>query len=277
MKDLGELKNFLGLEVERSSRGLFVCQRRYAEDLLKKYGMQNCKPIDSPMEVRHMLCAEEGDELEDARLYRQLVGSLIYLTITLPNLTYAVGVVCQFMQTPRKPHLEAVRRIVRYVRHTVEYGIFYEADRQTYRHLPLKPVTQPSLGDITNHSDVNDDEFPCPSTIDKYVDVGDPLCICQKCGANMWFMERIKMDPRSENFSKNIRAYNMMFSFTSLGGRITEMDEDNLHLQLLEDDSEVDSTIHKRRSTSSYVPIGAQTIQLEKMAVDISALREEIS
>ncbi|KAL8143673.1 hypothetical protein V2J09_016705 [Rumex salicifolius] len=89
--------------------------RRYAEDLLKKYGMQNCKPIDSPMEVRHMLRAEEGDELEDARLYRQLVGSLIYLTITRPDLTYAVGVVSQFMHTPRKPHLEAVRRIVRYV------------------------------------------------------------------------------------------------------------------------------------------------------------------
>ncbi|XP_073525461.1 uncharacterized protein [Phyllobates terribilis] len=130
MKDLEELKKFLGLEVERSTRGLFVCQIRYARDLLKKYGMQNCKPIDSRMEVRHMLHAEEGDELEDARLYRQLVGSLIYLTITRPDIAYAVGVVSQFMQKARKPHLEAVRRIVRYVRHTVEYGILYEAGVQ---------------------------------------------------------------------------------------------------------------------------------------------------
>ncbi|KAL8153625.1 hypothetical protein V2J09_011385 [Rumex salicifolius] len=123
MKDLGELKNFFGLEVERSSKGLFVCQRRYAEDLLKKYGMQNCKSIDSPIEKKEM-------SWKILDFINNWWGSLIYLTITRPDLAYAVGVISQFMQKPRKPHVEVIRRIVRYVRQTVEYGILYEAKVQ---------------------------------------------------------------------------------------------------------------------------------------------------
>lgn len=75
MKDLGELNHFLGLEVERNAKGLFISQKKYAEDLLKKFGMQNCKSIATPMEVNQKLRAEDGDELEDTRLYRRLVGS----------------------------------------------------------------------------------------------------------------------------------------------------------------------------------------------------------
>ncbi len=62
------------------------------------------------------LSANEGDLVEDTTMYKRIVGSLIYMTITRPNLSYAVGVVSQFMQTPRKPHLDAVRRIVRYIK-----------------------------------------------------------------------------------------------------------------------------------------------------------------
>lgn len=127
MKELGELKHFLGLEVERSDKGIFLCQRRYASNLLSKFGMTNCKPIASPMEANLKLRTDVGDKLEDARMYRQLVGSLIYLTISRPDIAFAVGVVSQFMQNPRKPHLEAVRRILRYVRSTVDYGILYKA------------------------------------------------------------------------------------------------------------------------------------------------------
>jgi len=73
------------------------------------------------------LSADTGDVLEDPTMYRQ---SLIYMTITRPDLSYAVGLVSQFMQTPRKPHLDAARRILRYIKSTLDYGLFYEAGRE---------------------------------------------------------------------------------------------------------------------------------------------------
>ncbi|XP_039128972.1 uncharacterized mitochondrial protein AtMg00810-like [Dioscorea cayenensis subsp. rotundata] len=92
MKELGELKHFLGLEVEKTKDGIFLCQQKYAKDLLETYGMLECKPLSTPMEPNIKLRAGEGKDLEDPRMYRQLVGSLIYLTLTRPDLAYAVGV-----------------------------------------------------------------------------------------------------------------------------------------------------------------------------------------
>lgn len=125
MKELGELKHFLGLEIDRSKEGVFLCQQKYATDLLNKYGMMECKSISTPMEANTKLCAHEGKDLEDTTMYRQLVGSLIYLTLTRPDITFAVGVVSRFMQSPKKPHLEAVRRILRYIRSTLNFDIIY--------------------------------------------------------------------------------------------------------------------------------------------------------
>ncbi len=73
------------------------------------------------------LSADEGDLVEDTTMYRHIMGNLIYMTIIRPNLSYVVGVVNQFMQTPQKPHLDAMRRILRYIKHTLKCGIFYEA------------------------------------------------------------------------------------------------------------------------------------------------------
>ena len=92
MKELGEFKHFLGLEVDRVKDGLFLCQHKYAKDLLQKFGMLKCKPISTLVEVKAKLCAQEGKELEDPTIYRQLVGSLIYLILTRPDISYAVGV-----------------------------------------------------------------------------------------------------------------------------------------------------------------------------------------
>ncbi|CAM9003922.1 unnamed protein product [Rhodiola kirilowii] len=126
MKELGELKHFQVLEVATTNKGIFLCQEKYAKDLLIKYGMMESKPISTPLEANVKYCAEEGKELEDVKMYRQLVGSLIYLTITRPDISFAVGVVSLLMQNPRKPHLEAVRRILRYVRGTTNYGLLYK-------------------------------------------------------------------------------------------------------------------------------------------------------
>jgi len=92
--------------------------------------MIGCKPISIPLEQNVKLNADEGDLVEDTIMYRRIVGSLIYITITRQNVSYGVGMVSQFMQTPRKPHLDAVRHILRYIKHTLQCGIFYETKNQ---------------------------------------------------------------------------------------------------------------------------------------------------
>ena len=127
MKDLGELRFFLGIEIIRTKTGIWLSQRKYAFDMLKKYGMADCKPISHPLDPNVKLSAHEGRLLEDPTMYRKVVGSLIYLTISRPDLNYTVGLESQFMQAPRKPHLDAVRRTLRYVRATMDYALFYAA------------------------------------------------------------------------------------------------------------------------------------------------------
>ena len=124
MKDLGELRYFLGLEVIRCDDGIWLSQRQYGLDMLSKYGMTACKPLSVPLEQNVKLSADIGDEIEDPTMFRRIVGSLIYMTITRSDLSYAVGLISQFMQMPRKPHLDAVRRILRYVKSTLHYGLF---------------------------------------------------------------------------------------------------------------------------------------------------------
>ena len=85
-----------------------------------------CKPISVPLEQNVKLSSEEGELLEDVTAYKRIVGSLIYMTITRLDLSYAVGLVSQFMQAPRKPHSDSARHILRYVKSTLQYGLFYE-------------------------------------------------------------------------------------------------------------------------------------------------------
>jgi hypothetical protein len=100
MKDLGKLHYFLGIEVIKSPKGIWLLQRQYALNKLSEYGMTGCKPISIPLEQNVKLSADEGDLVEDTTMYRRIVGNLIYMTITRPYLSYAVGVGSQFMQTP---------------------------------------------------------------------------------------------------------------------------------------------------------------------------------
>jgi len=119
MKDLGESRYFLNIEVIQSPKRIWLLQRQYALNKLTEYGMTSYKPISIPLQQNVKLSADEGDLVEDTIMYRCIMGSLIYMTITRLNLSYAIGVVSEFMQTPRKPHLDAVRCISRYIKHTL--------------------------------------------------------------------------------------------------------------------------------------------------------------
>lgn len=93
MKELGELKHFLGPEVEYLEKGLFLGQQKYVKDLLQKFRMSDCKPISTLMEVNKKFCMHESKDLANSTMYHKLAGSLIYLTLTRPNISYVVGVV----------------------------------------------------------------------------------------------------------------------------------------------------------------------------------------
>jgi hypothetical protein len=123
MKDLGKLKYFLGVEVARSNSGIFLFQRKYALDIIKETGFLGSKPASTPMEQNHRLALAEGPKLSHPDQFRRLVGRLIYLCFTRPELTYSVHVLSQFMHQPRQEHWEAALRVVRYLKGKPGQGI----------------------------------------------------------------------------------------------------------------------------------------------------------
>ncbi|CAN1807703.1 Retrovirus-related Pol polyprotein from transposon TNT 1-94 [Linum perenne] len=125
MKELGPLSYFLGLEITRHKDGVFLGQQKYISDLLEEARHADCKPCSTPIEQNVKYSKEEGALLDDPHHYRKLVGSLIYLTNTRPDLAYAVQIVSQFMASPRQPHLAAVYRILRYLQGTRHMGLFF--------------------------------------------------------------------------------------------------------------------------------------------------------
>ncbi|XP_042009205.1 uncharacterized mitochondrial protein AtMg00810-like [Salvia splendens] len=123
MKDLGDLKYFLGIEILRSKRGIFLRQRKYVLDLLAETGLLECKPTETPIVLNHGLKIVEGADQTEQGKYQRLVGKLIYLSHTRPDISYVVGVVSQFMHKPQRDHMEAAMRIVRYLKGTTGYGV----------------------------------------------------------------------------------------------------------------------------------------------------------
>lgn len=128
MKDLGTLKYFLGIEVSRSQQELILSQRKYVLDLLAETGMSACVPVDTPIEVNHGLSIYPDQIPTNKERYQRLVGKLIYLTHTRPDLSYAVSVVSQFMHNPSEQHMSAVNRILAYLKSSPGKGILYSKE-----------------------------------------------------------------------------------------------------------------------------------------------------
>ncbi|KAG6505923.1 hypothetical protein ZIOFF_031236 [Zingiber officinale] len=126
MKKLGELSNFLGLQIENLDKGIYVSQFSYAKRLIEKFGLIDGKKRSTPLDVNTRLRCDEGTCLSDPRPFRTLVGSLIYLTIKRPDIAFSVGMVSRYMQEPRKPHFEEAKKILKYVNPTLNLGLLYE-------------------------------------------------------------------------------------------------------------------------------------------------------
>ncbi|WVZ70679.1 LOW QUALITY PROTEIN: hypothetical protein U9M48_019322 [Paspalum notatum var. saurae] len=147
MSDLGPLHHFLGMHVQPCDGGLFLCQKQYMLDILARAGMSECKPCITPVDTSSKLSGAEGALVQDATDFRSLAGALQYLTFTRPDIAYAVQQVCLHMHAPREPHLAALKRILRYIRGTLDLGLL------------LRPSASP---DLVVYSDA--DWAGCPDT-----------------------------------------------------------------------------------------------------------------
>ncbi|RVW52356.1 Retrovirus-related Pol polyprotein from transposon RE2 [Vitis vinifera] len=126
IKDLGNLKYFLGMEIARSKKGIAVSQRKYVLDLLNETRMLGCKPAETPMDTTVKLEESDGSAPVDKGRYQRLVRKLIYLSHTRPDIGFSVSVVSQFMNNPTKKHMTAVIRILRYLKMTPGKGLFFQ-------------------------------------------------------------------------------------------------------------------------------------------------------
>ncbi|XP_020263787.1 uncharacterized protein LOC109839682, partial [Asparagus officinalis] len=125
MSHMGELNFFLGLQIKQLKEGIFINQSKCAKDLLKRFRLENstCKP--TPMSTTTSLDQDENGKNVDQKLYRGMIGSLLYITASRPDIMFSVCLCARFQSNPKDSHLKAVKRIFRYIKDTTNYGLFY--------------------------------------------------------------------------------------------------------------------------------------------------------
>ncbi|KAK4399803.1 Retrovirus-related Pol polyprotein from transposon RE2 [Sesamum angolense] len=127
MSDLGLMHFFLGIEINQEKEEIFICQRKYTETLLKKFKMESCKTVTTPLVTGEKYQKEDRSQKVDGSMYRSLIGSLLYLTATRPDIMFATSLLSRFMQSPSQVNYGAAKRILRYLRGTKDFGIWYKS------------------------------------------------------------------------------------------------------------------------------------------------------
>jgi hypothetical protein len=123
MSMMGEWQFFLGLRIRQSKEGTFVLQAKYTKDIVRKFKMEDSKAMATPMSTTTTLYADEEGVHVDQKEYRSMIGSLLYLTATRPDIQFSVFLCTCFEASPRTSHRQAVKRIFRYLRHTPDFGL----------------------------------------------------------------------------------------------------------------------------------------------------------
>lgn len=129
MTDLGLLSHFLGLEVKQDELGIHVSQKKYIEDLLKSFNLNQCKTFPISLNPSLKLQTANYTELEDVISFRKLISKLIYVTQSRPDIAFPVSFLSQFMQKPTRVQFRATKHILRYLAGSMEFGIFYQRNK----------------------------------------------------------------------------------------------------------------------------------------------------
>ncbi|CAL2234198.1 unnamed protein product [Prunus armeniaca] len=131
MTDLGLLHHFLGMGVIQSESSIFLHQKKYASTLLNKFGLTECKYVSTPLVATEKLAKDDGSGAANEEHYRSIVGSLLYLTATRPDIMYASSLLARFMHCPTNRHYGTAKRVLRYVKGTLDYGLEYVKGRKS--------------------------------------------------------------------------------------------------------------------------------------------------
>ncbi|GAU23238.1 hypothetical protein TSUD_172660 [Trifolium subterraneum] len=136
MTDLGKMRHFLGIGVIQNEPGIFICQKRYAKEILERFNMDKSNEVCSPSVTGTKLSKHHKGEEVNPTQFKQIVGSLMYLTATRPDIMFAVNLIARrFMEHPVESHMMAAKRVLRYIRGTLELGIMYKKEKQEARFL----------------------------------------------------------------------------------------------------------------------------------------------
>ena len=125
MSLMGELNYFLGLQIKQTEEGIFINQAKYTKELLKRFGMDSSKSRRNPMSTTTSLDKDENGKNVDTKLYRGMIESLLYLTASRPDIMFSVCMCARFQANPKESHLTAVKQILRYLKDTLDFGLFY--------------------------------------------------------------------------------------------------------------------------------------------------------
>ncbi|XP_057770881.1 uncharacterized mitochondrial protein AtMg00810-like [Salvia miltiorrhiza] len=128
MSMMGEMSFFLGLQVKQTKEGILINQSKYAKELINKFEVQHMKTVKIPMNTNWKLDPEKVEKSVSPTKYREIIGSLIYLTASRPDIAFAVGVCARYQSDPKEAHIDATKRMLRYIKGTPNIGLWYPAN-----------------------------------------------------------------------------------------------------------------------------------------------------
>ena len=126
MSMFGEIKLFVGLQIQKNKNGVYITQFKYIKEILKKFGIEDSRLVGTPMSTRHKLSKNDDSKPIDQTTYRSIIGKLKYVLHTRPNIALEIGMVERFLANPKENNMIAIKRILRYLKGIEEYGLWYK-------------------------------------------------------------------------------------------------------------------------------------------------------
>ena len=154
MSMLGELTFFLVFQVHQTKEGIFISQTKYINDMLKKFKMEDSKPVGTPMVINCNLSKDDESLEVDHTMFRSMIGSLLYVTTTRPDVMQDVGLVARFQLAPKETHVTVVKIIFKYLKGAMEYGLWYLKGQE----FTLKEFTDANWGGSVDKRSVSKGE-----------------------------------------------------------------------------------------------------------------------